>query len=223
MTNKRERERLSSMFADLEVLTVKPGMERLEVAPLALPAPLEEPLLVPEPAAIAVPTLEIATEEFPTPPEQVLPELAPGEVKAETGLERAPPLPEVTLITLPTFPPPEPVPEESAPARPAPQPVRVNKPASTGLTRFGIGLLTGLLVTGVILAATYPLHIFHPVGRVALLVWEIFCGLVGAAVARNATRREIWVGALQGTLVPLWIALVIGAIVYLLMYTSFFG
>ena len=96
---------------------------------------------------------------------------------------------------------------------------------SIGWQKLGIGILTGIIVSGIILACTSRMHIFNNLGRLALLIWEVLCAIIGALTANFSKKnwRDVWVGAIQWSLVPVWIALVIISLIYLLMFTSLFG
>ena len=90
---------------------------------------------------------------------------------------------------------------------------------------LGIGTLSGTLVTALVLASTFQMDIFNNLGRFALAVGEIVFGLLGALsnLHSRKTRREIWIGAIGWSLVPVFVALVFVLLLTLVLFTSFFG
>lgn len=64
-------------------------------------------------------------------------------------------------------------------------------------------MITGLIVSGIILASTSQIHFFTHLERLALPSSEIFCSVLEALVPQSSKRtaRDIWMGAIQGFLV----------------------
>lgn len=102
---------------------------------------------------------------------------------------------------------------------------KIDEPRQADWKALGIGTLTGSLVSGIILLGTSQMHIFNNPGRFALLGGETFLGIVGALIANagRSTTRDLWRGAIQWTLIPIWFALLIGFILFLLTFTSLTG
>lgn len=96
-------------------------------------------------------------------------------------------------------------------AAPLDKPFTADELSAGAWKDVGIGLITGLTVTGIILVSTSQIQFFTKLERLALLGFEIFCSVIGALVAKSSGRgaRDIWVGAIQGSLVPLTIVLVL--------------
>jgi hypothetical protein len=110
----------------------------------------------------------------------------------------------------------------------APPPVRQRTTDEQGLADFkdfGIGVVSGTLVTGVILACTSQMDVLNNLGRFAVFGGEVLFGILGAFAAKSLskTRREIWMGAIEWSLVPVWIGLFIILLLYLLSFTNLFG
>jgi hypothetical protein len=100
-----------------------------------------------------------------------------------------------------------------------------DEPRQADWKALGIGALTGSLVSGIILLVTSQMHIFNNPGRYALWGGEMFLGIVGALIANagRSTARDLWRGAIQWTLIPVWFALLIGFILFLLTFTTLTG
>jgi hypothetical protein len=224
MNKERERQRLSEMFSDIEVLAVNPIGHNLEIHPES-----------------ETPTPEIAELEKPLPGDQndmFVTETDPSvnlQVEGHSSdsfilhensqTESALPKEILRDSILPLKSESQTIGEMQSTPSSNNKPVAVNGSGISGWQNVGIGTLTGTIVTGIILACTSQLDIFNDLGRFALLVWEVVCGMIGAWAANSSksTRRDIWVGAIQWSLVPVWIALCIIFLIYLLMYTSLFG
>jgi hypothetical protein len=93
------------------------------------------------------------------------------------------------------------------------------------LKDFGIGVVSGTLVTGIILASTSQMDIFNNLGRFVLFGGELLFGILGAFSAKSfsKTSREVWIGAIEWSLIPVWIGLFIVLMIYLLSFTNLFS
>jgi hypothetical protein len=105
------------------------------------------------------------------------------------------------------------------------RPSKADEPRQADWKALGIGALTGSLVSAIILLITLQMNIFNNPGRFALWGGEMFLGIVGALIANawRSTARDLWRGAIQWTLIPVWFALLIGFILFLLTFTSLTG
>ena len=110
----------------------------------------------------------------------------------------------------------------------APSPDRelsADEQSLTDLKRFSIGVLSGTLVTGIILACTSQMDFIHHLSRFAIFSGEVLFGILGAFAAKSSgtSNRDIWTGAIGWSLIPVWIGLFIILLFYLLSFTSLFG
>jgi hypothetical protein len=238
MKNKREHERLGKMFSGIEVLAVNPAGQMLEIQPeseiSASPvADLEQPALKYENSSFAV---ETKLFRNPQPVEEqdpdglILPdnaqvESAPLNERTETPLASAVPLSDISNATPPPLTSRANTIVEVPIAHPFDGQVRANQSNPADWRDVGIGIVTGIMVTGIILAGTSKMDIFNNPGRFILLGWEVLCAIIGALAAKSSkgTSRAIWLGAIQWALVPVWIVLFILLMIHLLMFTNFFG
>lgn len=236
MKQKREYERLSKLFSDIEVLALNPAGRTSEREAASQPAPYQsapgEPALNPENNALPVETnlltdvqVEGQSSDEVSLRENDQIESMPLKEKTDALLESALSLPDVSsAIHLPLT-----TQGSTIVERPIDQPqagqFQSAESSPIDWQKMGIGLLTGILATGIILACTSRMHVFNNLGRLVLLIWEVLCGIVGALAAKSSKSkwRAAWVGAIQWSLVPIWIALVIISLIYLLMYTNLFG
>lgn len=237
MKNQRENERLHQLFSGIEVLAVNPAGQTLENQPESeIPAPpvaeLEQPALNDEHSSL---TLETALFTNPPPAGE---QNSDGLTFPENDEIESIPLNEMTEASFnPTLPLldtsnslPHPLTSaentivEALAAQPLVKQIRGEKSDPADWRDVGIGIVTGIIVTGIILASTSQRDIFNNPGRFILLGWEVLCGIVGAVAAKSSkkTRWAIWFGAIQWTLVPVWIVLFILLLIYLLTFTNLF-
>ena len=220
------------MFSDIEVLAINAAERSLQIQPeLEIPpsqiADLEQPLLehvhdVVVDEGGAFPSLQIVKQSFdePTLAENDQIDFADLSNKMETLLESTLPVPDISNA----IPPPltsQGATMDETPVAPAPD----RQPRSDDLSDVGIGALTGIAVTGMILVSTSQIDIFNNLGRIVLLGLEVLCGIVGAIAAKSSkkTRRAIWIGAIQWSLAPVLIGLFIILLIYLLFFTNLYG
>ena len=109
----------------------------------------------------------------------------------------------------------------------APPPDRqltADDPSLADLKDFGIGVIIGTIVTGIILASTSQRDVFNNLGKFALYGGEVLLGVLGAFAAKSwsKTRRDVWIGAIEWSLIPVWIGLLIILLLYLLSFTNIF-
>src|SRR6266508_611607 len=90
---------------------------------------------------------------------------------------------------------------------------------------FGIGMVSGTIVTGIILAGTSQMDVFNNLGRFAFFGGEVLFGVLGAFAAKSSSKTsgDICIGAIEWSLVPVWIGLFIVLLLYLLSFTNMFG
>lgn len=237
MNQQRGRQRVKDLFADIEVLAVNPAGNTLEIhheleSPPAQIADLEKPLLEDENDEFGarVDSFENPQVEEHKSDELILHEkdqmdYADPHDKMETPRDSLSPLPEISTA----IPPPSKSETQTIvdmPIAPAPhKPITADDLSPTSWQDVAIGAVTGAIVTGIILASTAQWEIFNNLGRYALLGWEVLCGIIGALVAKASkkTGREIWIGAIGWTVVPVWIVLLIILLIYALMFTNFFS
>lgn len=145
--------------------------------------------------------------------------------KMESLPESALPLPDVSNATPPPLTLPANTIAETPTADSLDKQFKADESNPADWQDLGIGMLTGITVTGIILAATSQMDVFNNLGRFVLLGGEVLCGIIGALAARSSKRARwnIWIGAIQWSLVPVWIGLFIILLVYLLTFTNFFG
>ena len=158
----------------------------------------------------------------------ILPETNQNEVTGSNETAQV-----LDVSTMPMIANPMPAPLTSEPrieavmqvARPSDGTLRAHEPGQADWKAIGIGAVTGTIVSGIILVITSTMNIFNNPGRLVLWGGEMFLGIIGALVANSwkSTRRELWRGALQWTLFPVWFALLIGLILLLLTFTSLTG
>ena len=158
----------------------------------------------------------------------ILPETNQNEVTGSNETAQV-----LDVSTVPMIANPMPAPLTSEPrieavmqaARPSDGPFKADEPGQADWKAIGIGAVTGTIVSGIILVITSPMNIFNNPGRLVLWGGEMFLGIIGALVANSwkSTRRELWKGALQWTLFPVWFAFLIGLILLLLTFTSLTG
>jgi len=239
MKNKRENERLSKMFSGIKVLAINPARQPLDIQPeLDIPA---SQLGYSDESSPEYEVDAFSTEVDLSPPRlpQSQQQTADASIVAEndpieaTDLDAQPePIDEATL-PLPdisnAIPPPltsQTTTTGATPnAQPRQRPPGADKAKPADWLDVGIGALTGIIVTGLILAGTSQMDILNNPGRFIVLGWEVLSGILGASTSRSSkkTRREAWIGAIQWCLVPVWIALFIGLMIYFLTFTNFYG
>lgn len=139
----------------------------------------------------------------------------------------------LAVSTLPLLAPPgtAPIPStigtgpERQTTRPLGRPLKMDEPRQADWNAIGIGLVTGSTVSGIILVATWQMHIFNDPGRLALWGGEMFLGIIGALIANagKSTRRELWRAAIEWTFIPILLALLVAFIFLLLTFTSLNG
>src|SRR6266498_483307 len=225
MNNKRDRQRLKELFTDIEVPVVKPTGNILEIHPLSERPPsqiadLEKPLLDYENVSF-----EMASDLVANPQ---------AEQHNSDGLSLHDKLEAIRDLTSPMTDISDSIPSSLKSEAQTIGEMQIASPFDKQLTEdesspidwqdVGIGAIAGTVVTGIILASINQFHIFNNLGRFALLGGEVLCGIIGALVAKSSkkTRRDIWIGAIEGSLVPVWIAFVI-FLLYILVFTSLFG
>jgi hypothetical protein len=151
---------------------------------------------------------------------------------AQVGvMEYASPNEKVEAYRVPTSPMPDNSIEITSPRQPTlqivPPPQRqlaAHDPSLADWKDFGIGVIVGTLVTGIILASTSQMDVFNKLGKFALLGGEVLLSVLGAFAAKSwsKTRRDVWVGAIEWSLIPVWIGLIIILLLYLLSFTNIF-
>ena len=149
-------------------------------------------------------------------------------------VEVAQPVPQASVLDAATLP----VVAERVPMPTAPQlatearvadsgqrPLKANGTGQADWKALLIGVVTGTLVSGVIVLVTFPMNFFNTPGRLILWGGEMFLGIVGTLLANSwkSTTRELWRAAITWTLYPVWFALLIGLILLLLTFTSLTG
>lgn len=240
MKNKRESERLSKLFSGIEVLAVNPAGEPLEIQPeLEIASPK---IADPEESLSQHDIGEFRAEaelELPANPQEVEQQSPDIPIMIENDpIESADLNEKMGLIVESTLPlsdisnkiPPLSASQANTPGempmdRPSDRQSKADESNRADWGDVGIGMVTGIIVTGVILAGTSRMDIFNNPGRFILLGWEVLSGILGASASKSSkkTRREAWIGAIQWCLVPVWIALFIGLMIYFLTFTNFFG
>ena len=208
MNDKRRLQRLNQLYANVDVPALNPAEHALEIRPESesLPSQVEQQI------SDAIISPETNQMDFADSNETVE---------------------DLGVSPLPTIAYPIPAPRTSQPrieatvqvARPLAQPLETDEPGQAGWKAVGIGALTGMIVSGIILVATSEMHIFNNPGRLTLWGGEMFLGIMGALIAnaRKSNMRELWRAAIEWTLVPVCIALFIGFCFWLLMFTSLTG
>jgi hypothetical protein len=238
MKNQREKGRLSQMFSGIEVLAIDPAAPTLDIQPESEIPPSEIAFSEESSWEYEISGLSAADDISPNPPEieqqsSDVPSVAENDRiesadldhKLEPIVEATLPLPDVSNAI------PSTLTEQANPliempnAHPHPRKSTAVRATRAGWLDVGIGALTGILVTGVILASTSQLDIFNNPGRFILLGWEVLSGILGASAWRSPkkTRQESLIGAIQWCLVPVWIGLFIGLMIYFLTFTNYFG
>jgi len=197
MNNKRGRKRLKELFSNLEVLVDNPAGSTLEIHPES-----ESPAFQVVDMEYAVPNDKIEDHRGSTSP---LPDNAiaiSSPLKSEVQ----------TIGEMQIAPPPN-------------GQLKTEDLSRADLKDFGIGVVSGTIVTGIILASTSQMEVFNSLGRFALFGGEVVCGILGAFAAKSSSKssRDIWIGAIGWSLVPVWIGLFIILLLYLLSFTNLFG
>jgi hypothetical protein len=238
MKNKRESERLSKMFSGIEVLAVNPALESLEIQPESeIPsvqiAEPEEASSEYEIGAFSLAAdlsanpqqIEHQSTDVPIMVDNDSIEASSLNDRMEPIVESALPLPDLSNAIPPALTSQTNTTGATPNAHPRQGPPGADKANQADWLDVGIGALTGIIVTGLILAGTSKMDIFNTAGRFILLGWEVLSGILGASVSKSSkrSRREAWLGAIQWSLVPVWIALFIGLMIYFLTFTNFFG
>jgi hypothetical protein len=237
MNNKREHQRLNELFAGIELLATNPAGDTVEIRrepenPPSVIADLEKPVSGRENDAVSIETTPAAVD--PQVPqnrsdglslqEQDLLDYASPNDTLQALQDSTSLMPDISNATT-----------SEAGARTMEE--RHIAPQSEGQWRddklslttnwqaLGMGIVTGTIVTALVLAFTWQLNLFDNVGRLALTGWEILSGIIGAFVARftGKARRAIWIESMVWSLVPILAALVFVLLLSLLMFTSFFG
>jgi hypothetical protein len=197
MNNRRGRQRLKELFTNLEVPRVTPAGNALGIQPES------------EPAASQAVEMEYVrpNDRVETPPVSIslLPDHSisiPAPLKSEVQ----------TIAEMQIEPP-------------ADRPLPAEERGLADLKDFGIGVVSGTLVTGVILVSTSQMEIFNNLGRFSLLGGEVLIGILGAFAAKSSSKRsrDIWIGAIEWSLIPVWIGLFIILLLYALSFTNIFG
>lgn len=197
MNDKRGRQRLNDLFSNLDVLSANATGDALGFQ-----------------------------QESEGPASQVVEvEYAGPDVRTETLPASTSPLPDHS-IAMPS--PRESKVDTTGEMQVAPPPGRqltAEEQGQADLKDFGIGVVSGTLVTGIILASTAQMDIFNSLGRFALLGGEVLFGVLGAFAAKSSSKRsrDIWIGAIEWSLVPVWIGLFIIFLLYALSFTNLFG
>jgi|ERR1051325_6229783 hypothetical protein len=238
MKNQRESERLSKMFSGIEVLAIDPAAPPPDVQPESKIRPSKIALSEESPSEYDIGGLRTEGDISPDLQQieqqsSYVPSVAENDPIASAGLDNElEPIVEDTLSLLDipnTIPSPMRAQANTLVEMPNTHPHLGKSTADRAMRAdwrdVGIGALTGILVTGVILASTSQLDIFNNPGRFILLGWEVLSGILGASASRSSkkTRQESWTGAIQWCLVPVWIGLFIGLMIYFLTFTNYFG
>jgi hypothetical protein len=208
MDQKVKLRRLDQLYADIDLPAFNPVAHTAEID-----LESESP-----PSPVEGPGLDVV----------VLPETdqieSPGANETAQALE---------ISTLPVIADPIPAPAAAEPrvevqsqvAGPQGSLSKTEEPRQADWKAIGIGAVTGSLVSGLILLITFQLHIFTNPGRLVLWGGEMFLGIIGALIANSgrSTARELWRAAIEWALFPVWFALLIGFILFLLTFTSLTG
>lgn len=197
MKNKQGHQRLKEMYSDLEVLIADPSGNTPEIHHES-----------------ESPASQVVDMEYAGPNEKV--EAPRGSTSPLPDISNAIPSPLKTEVQTLGEMQITPLPERQLTAKERGQP---------DLKDFGIGVVSGTVVTGIILAATSQMDIFDNLGRFALLSGEVLFGILGAFAAKSSSKRsrDIWIGAIEWSLVPVWIGLFIILLLYALSFTNIFG
>ena len=237
MHNERERKRLNELFSGIEVLAVNPAGR----APQRRPEPEISPThgKNPNPPVLGNETSTVEVMSNPTANlavgqphsdglnlyEQAQMRLAYSDARLES--------PRASTLTLPGISRPI-----SSPLRPsarttgrlqiAPRADGQSTDAELGVTdsqALGIGLLTGLIMTAVVLAVTSQMDFMNTLGRLAVIVVEVLFGIMGALAAQSSkkSRRAIWTGAITWASVPVLVTVLISLIIFSLLFSGFLG
>jgi hypothetical protein len=197
MNNKRGRKRLNELFSNLDLLSANPAGDAVGLQQES-----------------KHPASQVVDMEYAGPDASI--ETLPVSISPLTDQSVAIPSPlksEVRTIG------------EMQVAPPPGRQLSVGEQGQADLKDFGIGVVSGTLVTGIILASTSQMDIFNNLGRFALLGGEVLIGVLGAFAAKSSSgrSRDIWLGAIEWSLVPVWIGLFIMFLLYALSFTNLFG
>ena len=237
MHKKQERQRLNELFSGIELLDFNPAARISEIRhePENLPsriADLEKPILEYENGVVDIeanlsanPQVGQEHSDGLSLYEQDQMEYAYSNDNLETLFDSTSSLSNIpNTITLPLKAGGQSIGETQI----VPQPDRQLTDDGLSVTdgqAVGIGTVTGIMVTGLVLAFTSQVDLFNNLGRLALAGFEVLCGIMGALAAQSSkkTRRAIWIGSLEWSLVPVLVVSFFIFLLSLLMFTSFFG
>ena len=219
MHNERERKRLNELFSGIEVLAVSPAGRAPERRP--------EPEIPPSHSANPAENLQVGQSHSDglSLYEQAQMRLAYSSARLEA--------PRASTLTLPGISKPISSPLKAGTGaigdmQIAPRADRQSTNAELGVTdsqAVGIGVLTGLIMTGLVLAIASQMDVFNNLGRLTVIVVEILFGIMGALAAQSSkkNRRAIWTGAITWASVPVVVAVLISLIIFSLLFSGFLG
>jgi len=242
MDQKLRLRRLNHLYADIDLPAFNPVAHtpEIDLGSESLPSPVEgqspDIILLPETDQIEFPdtnetALDVSTLPLIDGPGLdviALPET--NQIESVDSDETAQLL---DVSTLPIIADPIPAPVTAEPrveaqfqvASPPGRPSKTGELSQADWKAIGIGVVTGTLVSGIILLVTSQMHIFNNPGRLLLWGGEMFLGIIGALIANSgrSTARELWTASIEWALFPVWFALLIGFILFLLTFTSLTG
>ena len=219
------------MFSGMDVLAVNPVDPSLKIQeqpeiPSSPITDLEEPSLKQEKVVFSaeVDLLPDSQDEQQNSDELILHKdhetaFANSNDRLENSLESTLSLPAVSVAVSPALTAQHKAMDQALSAYPVDRSNAAVDSNSANWNHVGIGVLSGLIVTGIILACTAQMEIFNNLGRMVLLGWEVLCGIIGAVAAKSSksTKWDIWIGAVKWALVPVWITLFVVLLIYLLV------
>jgi hypothetical protein len=207
MNHKLRPQRLSQLYADIDLPVFDPAEHTLQIrqASESLPSQVEsqssDVILLPEKNQMDFADSHAAADVLGVATVSMSTHTIPAPITSQAGIDA-----------------------ELQAAPPLGRPLKTDEP-QTDWKAVGIGVVTGTAVSGLILVATFPMHIFNNPGRFALWGGEMFLGIIGALLANagKSTTRELWRAAIEWALIPIWFALLIAFMLLLLMFTSITG
>jgi hypothetical protein len=222
---KREHQRLNELFLGIEPLVTTPAGNSPEIRrePENLPfnvADVERPVTEYEDRGIDIETTLDANPQVMQPFSDgiVIEENQTGYSHSNAKLET---LPDLTISLKAER-------QTIQETEVAPQPDKQLLSEELDITPWqvaGVGAITGVLVTGLVLACTFQMDLFDNLGRLAFTGGEILFGIFGTLVGKSSkkTWRAIWMMSVEWALFPVIAALIFILLLALMTLTSFFG
>jgi len=226
VTKRRERQRLKELFLGIEPLAANPARDTPEIHhepenPPAHIADLDKPFLEDVTNPVDIDANLYSTPQVEQQHSDGLNIQEQGQIESSYSNENLKNLHQ-TNSSLKV------VRQTNAKMQAAPQTARQlmgDELSGTYWQAVGIGVVTGIIITGLVLVFTFKIDLFDNLGRITLTAGEILFGIFGALVSKPSKRtwRGIWVTSIGWALVPVLAALIFILLLTLITLTSFFG